>query len=529
MILSTAQNDRACGVILGSAVGDALGAGYEFGSAAVGPDGPEMIGGGLGNFAAGEWTDDTSMTWAIAEVAAKGVDLRSPEALDEIAQHFLDWYASHPPDIGTQTRAVLSSTTLPEDPTTAFPEELAQQASRRDAPTPTLPDAPTTTFPEELAQQTSRRDTPGALAARMTQVAAALHARTGRTGGNGSLMRTTPVALAHLDDPDRLTAAAMAISALTHTDERAGQACVLWSHAIRHAVLEAELDVRVGLPYLSVEAQGFWSARIDEAEAQDPKSFSRNGYVVTALQAAWSAIHHTPVPDDIPCLHLQHALDAAIRIGHDTDTVAAIAGGLLCARWGASAVPAAWRRIVHGYPGRTAEDLVEAAFLAARGGRPSGYGWQGRAHLPYTGHNVRPVLVQHPFDDGVWLRNVMALDDLPADITAVVSLCLIGSEQVPAGLVHVPFRLIDKAAPEANPNLEFVITDAARTVAALREEGHQVLIHCVAAQSRTPTVGIAYAMIGGVDLDTARKGVCGALPNACPNRGFGTILRGLTT
>ncbi|MGW3547018.1 hypothetical protein ACWDHH_04465 [Janibacter hoylei] len=46
MRLTTAQTDRACGVILGSAVGDALGAGYEFGCAAVGPDGPGMIGGG---------------------------------------------------------------------------------------------------------------------------------------------------------------------------------------------------------------------------------------------------------------------------------------------------------------------------------------------------------------------------------------------------------------------------------------------------------------------------------------------------
>lgn len=39
--------DRVAGVILGTAVGDALGAGYEFESAQLGPDGPRMIGGGL--------------------------------------------------------------------------------------------------------------------------------------------------------------------------------------------------------------------------------------------------------------------------------------------------------------------------------------------------------------------------------------------------------------------------------------------------------------------------------------------------
>ena len=62
--------------------------------------------------------------------------------------------------------------------------------------------------------------------------------------------------------------------------------------------------------------------------------------------------------------------------------------------------------------------------------------------------------------------------------------------------------------------------DAAKTVAALRAEGHRVLIRCVAGQSRTPTVGIAYAMLTGVDVDTATKGVCSALPAASPNRGF---------
>ena len=64
---TAAQLDRACGAVLGAAAGDALGAGYEFGCATVGPDGPQMIGGGLGNFAPGEWTDDTTMAWAVLD------------------------------------------------------------------------------------------------------------------------------------------------------------------------------------------------------------------------------------------------------------------------------------------------------------------------------------------------------------------------------------------------------------------------------------------------------------------------------
>lgn len=504
MKLSTAQNDRACGVILGSAVGDALGAGYEFGSAAVGPDGPTMIGGGLGNFAPGEWTDDTSMTWAIAVVAAKGVDLRSPEALDEIAQHFLDWYDSHPPDIGTQTRRVLSST--PRDP---------------------LPEDPATTFPEELAKQASRRATPGTLAAAMTQAAARLHERTRHTGGNGSLMRTAPVALAHLDDPTAIVEAAMAISALTHTDPRAGEACALWSLAINHAVLEGELDVRAGLEHLTQEAREFWTERVDEAEAWDPKSFTPNGYVVTALQAAWSAIRHTPVPADMPCLHLQDVLATAIGIGNDTDTVAAIAGGLLGARWGASSVPAAWRRIVHGYPGEQAERLVELAQLAVTGGRGGAKDWPLEERIDYAGWGGTDALARHPHDGGIWLGGVDALDQLPEGVTAIVSLCLVGSQQVPKGVEHVVFRLIDQPERDKNPNLEFVIDDAARTVQALRDEGHVVLLHCVAAQSRTPTVAAAYAMLGGADVDSAIEGVVSALPAAAPNTGFLEVLADL--
>ena len=108
MDLTTAQRDRACGALLATAAGDALGAGYEFGQPPRPSQPVEMIGGGLGPFKPGEWTDDTSMAIAIAEVAATGADLRDDGALDLIVERW-NWWARNPKDIGVQTRAVLSN------------------------------------------------------------------------------------------------------------------------------------------------------------------------------------------------------------------------------------------------------------------------------------------------------------------------------------------------------------------------------------------------------------------------------------
>ncbi len=61
MKIDAATTDRAAGVLLGQACGDALGVPYEFRT----PPGPgelaEMKGGGLGPYAPGEWSDDTQM------------------------------------------------------------------------------------------------------------------------------------------------------------------------------------------------------------------------------------------------------------------------------------------------------------------------------------------------------------------------------------------------------------------------------------------------------------------------------------
>jgi hypothetical protein len=52
MKLTAAQTDRACGVLIAAAAGDALGAGYQFDG--VRPDlVPSMIGGGLVGFEPG--------------------------------------------------------------------------------------------------------------------------------------------------------------------------------------------------------------------------------------------------------------------------------------------------------------------------------------------------------------------------------------------------------------------------------------------------------------------------------------------
>ena len=100
----TSYNDRVEGVLLGTAAGDALGAPYEFKP----PRGPElevaMVGGG--GWEPGEWTDDTSMAIAIAEVAATGVDLRDASAQDAIVQRWYEW-SRDAKDIGIQTSSVL--------------------------------------------------------------------------------------------------------------------------------------------------------------------------------------------------------------------------------------------------------------------------------------------------------------------------------------------------------------------------------------------------------------------------------------
>lgn len=316
-MLDDATRDRALGAILGSAVGDALGAPYEFQPPLPSDDAVVMRAGGAFDWELGEWTDDTSMAVPILRALADGRDLSDEATLDSLVAIWAGW-AAGAKDVGNQIRAVLGSL-----------------------------DAPTVS----AARAAARR----------------IHDSTGRSGGNGSLMRTGPVALAYLgaEREEGLATTARALGELTHFDPETGDACVLWSLAIRHAIRTGDIDLHRGIRHVPFERRETWLARLDEAERLMPWDFAQNGWVVHALQAAWSAIRHAET--------LERRLVLAVRCGNDTDTVAAIAGALAGAAAGASSTPDAWRRELHGWagPGEVAtaahlETWVERATSYAR-------------------------------------------------------------------------------------------------------------------------------------------------------------------
>lgn len=310
MTLTADQLDRAVGAVLVSAAGDALGSQYEFGPALSDDVDPEY-GTGVFGHGVGEWTDDTSMAVAILDQLAAGRTLEDPDAVAAVVAAWREW-ALTAKDVGAQTRTVLS---LLGDDT------------------------------GDAAARAASKET---------------HERAGRSGGNGSLMRTGPVALGYLErSPAELAGAARRIAELTHWEDDNGDAVVLWTLAIRHAILTGELDMLGQLDALPAEHRDRWRGFIEEATAPGihPRDFrAQNGWVVRAFQGALSAVAGADTP--------RAAIVRAVRGGNDTDTVAAIAGSLAGAVWGASALPDADVRMLYGWPGIDAAELARRARAA---------------------------------------------------------------------------------------------------------------------------------------------------------------------
>lgn len=388
--LSDSQLDRIEGVLLGQAVGDAMGAPYEPGDIPF-TGTPELLGGGFGDYAPGEWSDDTQMSLYIARVAATGADLTSREALDEIARGFCRWVAlDGASDVGVQTRRVLGAVV-------------------------------------------DSRDEPG-IAARMRAAAADLDAATRRTGGNGALMRNGIVGLTRLDDRWATAASARAVAELTHADPLAGDCCVIHAEMIRSAVmappwrggpLPAAAAAMRALDLIPAERRNYWRDLFDGGILSDSRCLeppSGDGFTVHALGHATLALAfvnrvltdrtarpagpsgrgEAPTDGEAPAGKPRSARTRAGRMDHadradrmgrilvraleaseDKDTVAAIAGALAGSRLGASALDPAWVEAIHGLPRRPdgaerrARDLRELARATALAGLADAAGERG--------------------------------------------------------------------------------------------------------------------------------------------------------
>jgi ADP-ribosylglycohydrolase len=173
------------------------------------------------------------------------------------------------------------------------------------------------------------------------EAAVAHFAINARAAGNGALMRAATSAV-HFAPAGREASmdAARRISALTHGDPAAWEGTAILHELIRVALEGA--DPLAALPdTLAVVAAAH-----------------RDRYA-TVLAPGWHPTHATEFNGAVwPCLgsavwavrttdSYETAVRAAVDLGGDTDTVAAVTGALAGAVYGLSGVPEAWRAALH--------------------------------------------------------------------------------------------------------------------------------------------------------------------------------------
>ena len=181
-----------------------------------------------------------------------------------------------------------------------------------------------------------------------------------RDNGNGSLMRVLPLALVDRDSPDGvLVDRAFRASAVTHGHPVSQVACALYVLVARHLLLGASrqsaFDRAHGALAGMLPADHPEHARA--LEALDAwRDRSGRGYVVDSFWSAWDAFAGAQ--------DYRGTVERAARYGRDTDTTAAIAGGLAGIRFGHSGIPAHW---LSGMRGREVVDPLVARLT----GRPA--------------------------------------------------------------------------------------------------------------------------------------------------------------
>lgn len=297
------------GLVLGAAIGDALGMPLEFK-----PPRPlnalcrEME---RGRIPAGTFTDDTEMALALAE----SLLAHSPLDASDLTNRFVTWYQSYPPDVGIQTGNVL---------TLVSKGMQWQEAAKR-----------------------VQQDHPD-------------------SAGNGSLMRAWPVAAARHQNLGLLIAESRLQSQITHPHDDCVNACVFLNLVLadlihRDSVRPPNLVLRESLASTlgKVSFSREFKLILELAPVRQRGQLENSGWVRHTLESAvWATLNsHT----------FEEALVNVVNLGNDADTAGCVTGALAGAMYGVDAIPNRWKDALHGeYPlhsGRLwfAQDFIRLA------------------------------------------------------------------------------------------------------------------------------------------------------------------------
>ena len=270
--------DRACGALLGLAVGDALGTTLEFTRRDSHPRLTEMTGRGPFGLKPGQWTDDTSMALALADSL---LQCGRFEAADVMGR-FLAWWRQGRYsctgacfDIGNTTAAALARFERTGDP---------------------------------MAGSTDERE-----------------------AGNGSLMRLAPAVLHGLRDEALMLQVAREQSRTTHGAPQAVDGCAYAALMMRDAILGLGDPLRPRPFEGHATIAGVAAGSFRHKTRQQIES---SGYVVHTLEAALWAVATTT--------SFEEALIEAVNLARDADTVGAVTGQIAGAIYGLSAIPQRW-------------------------------------------------------------------------------------------------------------------------------------------------------------------------------------------
>ena len=274
-----ATADRACGCLLGLAVGDAVGTTREFSRRDTHPPLTDMIGDGPFRLQPGEWTDDTSMALCLADSLMACSTLDQQDLMERFVRWWREGYNSHNGrcfDIGITTRQALQRFRETGDPVAGSIEP--------------------------------------------------------NTAGNGSIMRLAPVALRWAGDPERAISAARGQSVTTHGARAAVEGCALLAEILVEAI--ATGDRVAALRSRSVAEASIAAIAGGSWRGKERNDIISSGYVVHTLEAAlWCVNRSTGFAD---------AVLLAANLGDDADTVAAVTGQIAGALYGQNAIPRHW-------------------------------------------------------------------------------------------------------------------------------------------------------------------------------------------